>query len=123
VTRRERFDGVDIAHIIYGTSGNIDWQRVLALTGDHWEMLFWALVLFHYAYPAYTQLVPHELWQCLTQRFEASVLHPDPAAKFRGSLIDDKMFAIDVNEWGLDNLMRDYRDRRLRHLSQTGKRS
>ena len=123
VTRRERFDGVDIAHLIYGTGGNIDWQRVLTLAGDHWEMLFWALILFHYSYPAHTQLVPRELWECLTQRFEASVSHPDPAAKFRGSLIDDKMFAIDVNEWGLDNLMRDYRDRRLRHLSRAGNKS
>lgn len=123
VTRRERFDGVDIAHVIYGTRGEIDWQRVLSLVGEHWEMLFWALVLFRYAYPAQTQLVPPELWHGLIQRFEAAVAHPDPSAKFRGSLIDDKMFAIDVNEWGLDNLMRDYRDRRLRNLAQGAKTS
>lgn len=123
VTRRERFDGVDIAHIIYRTRGKIDWQRVLTLAGDHWEMLFWALVLFHYSYPSQAQLVPQELWQCLTRRFEQSVSHPDSAAKFRGSLIDDKMFAIDVNEWGLDNLMRDYRDRRLQKLKRAGKKS
>jgi hypothetical protein len=123
VTRRERFDGVDVAHVIYGTRGKIDWQRVLALAGDHWEMLFWALVLFRYAYPAQTQLVPQELWHCLIQRFEAAVSRPDPAAKFRGSLIDDKMFAIDVNEWGFDNLMRDYRDRRMRSLSRASKKS
>jgi hypothetical protein len=42
--------------------------------------------------------------------------HPDPAAKFRGSLVDDKMFAIDVNDWGLDNIMLDYRERRLQSL-------
>jgi hypothetical protein len=33
------------------------------------------------------------------------------------------MFAIDVNEWGFDNLMRDYRDRRMRDLSQAIKKS
>ncbi len=123
VTRRERFDGVDIAHIIYGTGGKIDWQRVLALVGDHWEMFFWALVLFRYSYPAQTQFVPHELWHSLIQRFEEAVSRPNPAAKFRGSLIDDKMFAIDINEWGLDNLMREYRDRRLRSLSPVSKTS
>jgi hypothetical protein len=123
VTRRERFDGVDIAHVIYGTRGNIDWERVLDLAGEHWEMLFWALVLFRYSYPAQTQLVPQELWHDLIQRFEAAVFHPDPAAKFRGSLIDDKMFAIDINEWGLDNLMREYRERRLRSLSLASKKS
>lgn len=119
VTRRERFDGVDIAHVIYGTRGKLDWQRILELAGPHWEMLLWALVLFRYAYPAQTQFVPAELWNCLIQRFKDAVSHPDPSAKFRGSLLDDKMFAIDVNEWGLDNLMRDYRNRRLQKLSLT----
>ena len=46
VTRRERFDGADVAHVIYGTQGKLDWQRVLQLIGEHWEMLLWALVLF-----------------------------------------------------------------------------
>src|ERR1700758_5121197 len=46
VTRRERFDGADIAHVIFALRGQFDWQRVLDLAGGHWEMLFWALVLF-----------------------------------------------------------------------------
>ncbi len=29
VTRRERFDGADIAHVVYGTQGRLDWNRVL----------------------------------------------------------------------------------------------
>lgn len=37
VTRRERFDGVDIAHIIYGTRGQMNWQRILHLTGENWK--------------------------------------------------------------------------------------
>jgi hypothetical protein len=74
-------------------------------------------VLFHYAYPASTDYVPAELWKDLLSRFQQAVLHPDPSEKFRGSLVDDKVFAIDVNEWGLDNLMQEYRERRLRSLS------
>jgi len=116
VTRRERFDGADIAHIIYGSRGTLDWARVLSLTGEHWEILFWALVFFRYAYPGQTHYVPLEVWSGLVKRFENVVLHPDPAAKFRGSLIDDKMFAIDVREWGLDNLYLDLRKRRLQGL-------
>jgi hypothetical protein len=50
-------------------------------------------------------------------RFQEAVAHPDLAAKFRGSLVDDKMFAIDANEWGLENLMEEYRERRLSSLS------
>ncbi len=118
VTRRERFDGADIAHVIYGTQGKIEWKRVLSLSGPHWEMLLWALILFRYVYPGQTHYVPAELWRDLLSRFCEAVSNPDPAAGFRGSLIDDKMFAIDTNEWDLPNLMLEYRRRRLQSLPQ-----
>jgi len=119
VTRRERFDGADIAHVIYGTQGKLDWDRVFRLVGEHWEMLFWALILFRYVYPAQTHYVPAEVWKGLLSRYQQTIEHPDSAAKFRGSLVDDKMFAIDVNEWGHPNLMMDYRERRLQTLPET----
>jgi Nucleotidyl transferase of unknown function (DUF2204) len=121
VTRRERFDGADIAHVIYGSRGKLDWQRVLELAKDNWEMVFWALVLFRYTYPAATNFVPGKLWEELIGRYQNAISHPDPSAPFRGSLIDDKMFAIDVNEWGLANLMEEHRQRRLRNLKTNGK--
>jgi hypothetical protein len=116
VTRRERFDGADIAHIIYGTRGKLDWERILSLVAGHWEIFFWALVLFRYVYPAQTDYVPRHVWSELTARFQLAVLNFDPAARFRGSLIDDKMFAIDVREWGLDNLAQEFRNRRLENI-------
>ncbi len=116
VIRRERFDGADIAHVIYGTHGNLDWQRIFQLVGEHWEILFWALVLFRYSYPAQTQYVPAKIWDDLITRFHDAVSRPDPAAKFRGSLVDDKMFAIDVNEWGLHDLLLAYRERRMQKI-------
>ncbi len=119
VTRRERFDGADIAHVIYGTRGKLNWERILELTGEHWEILLWALVLFRYSYPAQTQYVPKRVWDELLIRFRDAIHQPQTSAKFRGSLVDDKMFAIDVNEWGLDNLMQDYRQRRLKKLPET----
>ena len=109
VTRRERFDGADIAHIIYGTQGKLDWNRVLELVGEHWEILLWALVLFRYVYPAHTDYVPRFLWHDLLSRFKNQLAHPDPRARFRGSLIDENMFSIDLNEWGLDNILEEYR--------------
>jgi nucleotidyltransferase DUF2204 len=113
VVRRERFDGADIAHIIYGTGGELDWDRVLALVGDHWEMLLWSLILFRYIYPGQTDYVPAGLWQDLLSRFSQLVQNPDPKAPFRGSLVDDNMFAIDVREWGLADLLHGLRERRL----------
>ena len=116
VTRRERFDGADIAHVIYGTRGRLNWQRVLCLAGDNWEMLLWAFVLFRYCYPAQTHYVPQALWKTLLDRLQEAVSNPDPAARFRGSLVDPKMFAIDVKEWGLDDLLTEYRTCRLQSV-------
>lgn len=111
VTRRERFDGADIAHVIYGTPGELDWNRVLHLIGEHWEILLWALLLFRYIYPSQTHYVPSRTWRELLGRFQAQIEQPDSAARFRGSLIDENMFAIDVREWGLDDILSEYRSR------------
>lgn len=116
VARRERFDGADIAHVIYGTAGNFDWRREMALVGEHWEMLLWSLVLFRYVYPGQSEYVPSEIWCDLLRRFEREIRNPNPGALFRGSLVDDNMFAIDVNEWELPNLMAESRKRRLKQV-------
>jgi hypothetical protein len=107
ITRRERFDGADIVHVIYVLQGQLDWQRILELAGEHWELVLWVLILFRYVYPAQTRYVPQTVWQDLLGRFAREVELPNPKARFRGSLIDDKMFAIDVEEWGLENLLKE----------------
>ena len=112
VTRRERFDGADIAHVIYGTHGKLDWDRLYQLVGGHWQLLFWTLVLYQYAYPAQTNYVPRRVWDDLLGRFRHQIDHPDPKAEFRGSLIDPLMFAIDVEEWGMADLHERYRQAR-----------
>lgn len=114
VTRRERFDGADIAHIIYRTQGKIEWARVAELAGDHWEMLLWTLMLFRYVYPAHTGYVPAPLWQELLSRYMHLVQHPDPQAPFRGSLVDSNIFSIDMKDWGLRDLESEYRACRLK---------
>lgn len=119
VTRRERFDGADIAHVIYGTHGKLNWDRLYQLIGEHWQVLFWALVLYQYAYPAQTDYVPKRVWSDLIGRFQTEVANPDPKAEFRGALIDPLMFAIDVNEWGMADLHQRYRDAREPKLPET----
>lgn len=111
VTRRERFDGADICHIIYGTRGKFDWQRLMGLLGEHWQMLLWVLVLYHYVYPAHCDYVPRAVWDELMQRFKTELDYPNRAIDFRGSLIDENMFAIDVMEWGKRNTLEEYRQK------------
>ncbi len=118
VTRRERFDGADIAHIIYRTRGKLEWARILELARENWELLLWSLMLFRYVYPAHSDFVPARLWQDLLSRYMHLVQHPNPKAPFRGSLVDENIFAIDLKEWGLENLQSQYRAEHLRKTSR-----
>jgi len=121
VVRRERFDGADIAHIIYAQGQALDWDRIIHLVGEHWEMLLWSLILFRYIYPAKTNQVPARVWDELLHRFRRELLEPDLSAQFRGSLIDENMFAIDVKEWGMENVIEQYREEhpeKIKHLPQ-----
>jgi len=114
VTRRERFDGADIAHVIFATRGKLDWNRVLELAGDHWELVLWNLILFRYVYPGQKDYVSESLWRELLGRLSEQERAPAKSAIFRGSLVDDNMFAIDVEEWGLENILLDYQRRRTK---------
>jgi len=114
VNFRERFDGADTVHIIYRTRGKLDWDRVLQLIGEHWQVLLWTLVLFQYAYPDSAGFVPRRIWDDLLGRLQKELRQP-ASREFRGSLLDERMFSIDVLEWGLPSLLDRYRSAR-RHL-------
>jgi Nucleotidyl transferase of unknown function (DUF2204) len=111
VSRRERFDGADVAHLIRACGENLDWDRVQQLLGPHWELLLWSLVFFSYVYPSHVGVVPQRVWSDLFGRFEKRVHRPKGDDPFRGTLIDPNMFAIDVTEWGERDLYREYCER------------
>ena len=112
VNFRERFDGADVVHIIFASRGKLDWDRLRQLVGEHWEILLWELVLFHYVYPAKAYYVPREVWDDLLSRLRNELDRPHSDLPFRGSLLDEKMFAIDVHEWGMENLLEHNREQR-----------
>lgn len=112
VSRRERFDLADVAHVIRAKGRRLDWKRVRDLMSGHEELLLWSLVFFAYVYPAHVELIPRELWNSLLRGLENHLDHPRTDAPFRGSLIDPNMFAIDVTEWGERDLFTENRERR-----------
>lgn len=112
VASRDRFDGSDVCHLIYRTEGRFDWDRVLSLLtkkGDNWGVLLWHLVLFAFVYPASVDFVPRRIWDDLLERLRAQIESPDLQARFRGSLLDENMFYIDTEEWGLPNVQAELR--------------
>jgi hypothetical protein len=78
--------------------------------GEHWEILLWSLIFYRYIYPRHANEVPRRVWHHLLEKFESALVNPDLDAPFRGSLIDENMFAIDVKEWGLENVIEEYRE-------------
>jgi hypothetical protein len=111
VSRRERFDGADVAHLIRSCGLRLDRDRLQHLLADHWEMLLWSLVFFSYVYPSYVDVVPPRVWNTLLHRFQDQMQNTKKGEPFRGSLIDPNMFAIDVREWGERDLYREYIER------------
>jgi hypothetical protein len=41
------------------------------------------------------------------------IQQPDRNASFRGSLVDEHIFAIDIKDWGLEDIQSQYRNRQL----------
>lgn len=117
VNFRERFDGADVVHIIYGTQGRLNWDRLLQLVGEHWELLLWELMLFHYVYPAKQNYVPQCVWHELLWRLQHQLDSAPAKLPFRGSLIDEKMFSIDMKEWGMENLLKEQRKHRAPRIA------
>jgi hypothetical protein len=106
ICERHRFDGADIAHMILGLEGRLDWAHLLARMGEHWELLFFHLMFFRYVYPRHRSMVPAWLMDELVER-----LRRDDAAKagFRGTLVSIESFERDV-ERGYGDPRQELRD-------------
>lgn len=112
VTRRDRFDGADVAHLIYCTPG-LDWERLIAAAGPHGAALLpWHLCLFRYVYPQAAAGVPQAVWR----RMGLEATGPGEGAEFRGTLIDREQFRVDVARWRLRDLEAELRAARMAAL-------
>lgn len=103
ISERHRWDMSDVSHLILMRGHELDWDRLVRRTGDHWRLLLAQIVLFDYIYPGYRGRVPEEVRSGLLRR-AADDEHVDDSAAFRGTLLSRFSFSIDVNEWGLRDL-------------------
>jgi hypothetical protein len=102
VASRDQWDMPDVVHLIFATHGDLDWGRILAGIDEHWELLLAYLHLYRYVYPSHTHYLPRRLLELLRERYEeeAEAGSKGPL-RFRGTMLDDASFRVDVEEWGL----------------------
>lgn len=101
VNERERFDGADFNHLLLRASPQLDWGRLMRRFNDYWELLLGHLMMFRFAYPSETALVPEWVMTELLSR-TAKAMKSGPMAEkvCRGTLISSAMYTVDVQEWG-----------------------
>lgn len=106
IASRHRFDGADVVHLIRTRQGEVNWQRLLDLLGDNWELLLWHLILFDFVYPGHIGYLPKELMVQLFGRVRARWTDPEGVENprsFRGRVIDPFSFTVDVEDWGYED--------------------
>ncbi|HLL53495.1 MAG TPA: nucleotidyltransferase family protein [Myxococcaceae bacterium] len=101
VNERERFDGADFNHLLLRTGPQIDWPRLMRRFERHWELLLGHLMMFRFAYPSETHLIPDKVMrELLFRTLESMKAGPRPEKVCRGALISQAMYTVDVAEWG-----------------------
>ncbi len=111
VVAKDRCDVDDVLHLFFATRGDLDWDRILAKIGDHWELLLAYLHFYRYVYPSHTYYLPRQILKILGERYEREAASQE--LRFRGTMLDEACFAVDVQEWGLPDESAAVREARL----------
>ena len=108
IMERERYDGADVAHLLWASGERMDWERLLRRFDGQWRILLSHLILFGFIYPGRAQHVPvwvlDELWKRLYQEMTAPA---DDQPLCQGTLLSRTQYLYDIENWG-------YIDARLR---------
>jgi hypothetical protein len=99
---RDRWDASDVLHLVFATGGDLDWDRIVAGMGEHWEFLLAYLHIYRYVYPSHAHHLPRRVLELLRERYEEETeAAPEDSLRFRGTMLDDSSFEVDVELWGL----------------------
>jgi hypothetical protein len=115
VGTRDRWDLADVLHLIFVLRGELDWERILTKIGEHRELLLAYLHLYRYVYPNHAHYVPSAVFEDIyrgrcqstsspgeSQRESPNELpRQEGLPRFRGTMLDDVSFRVDVEAFGL----------------------
>jgi len=104
IMERERFDGADIAHLLYACGHKLDWPRLFGRFQNHWHVLLSHLILFKYIYPAERDRIPSLVMLELMNRLRKETrTTPPPDKVCRGTLLSREQYLFDVDELGYED--------------------
>ncbi len=111
IMERERYDGADVAHLVWHCAAAMDWEHLLRIFGPDSRVLLSHLILFGFIYPTERDRIPKNILSELLQRLE----HDEPANPVSrlccGTLLSRTQFLPDVRDGN-------FRDARLEARSQ-----
>jgi hypothetical protein len=113
VMERERFDGADVLHLILKAGRTFDWNHLCDRFRGHERVLLAHLILFGYAYPDETSIVPRAILQQLAAA--PNPRSPRNVRLCRGTLLSREQYLVDIEQWG-------YQDARLAPLGNMSAR-
>ncbi len=99
VMERERFDGIDVLHLLHRQLESLDWDRILARFTQDQALLTALLALFQFVYPFRARDIPTEVRASLARRFAEPPLGEPGVCN--GTLLSKRQFLVDVEGWGL----------------------
>jgi hypothetical protein len=99
VQDRDRFDGADVAHLIYAGHKTLDWALLLDLFDDHWRVLLSHLVLFGFIYPGERRKIPEWVMDRLLRRLQAEKKANEHNKLCQGPLLSHTEYATDIEKW------------------------
>ncbi len=111
IMERERFDGADVAHVLYCRGSDLDWERLLRRFEPNggWRVLLVHLTLFGYVYPGEMDRIPRHVLDTLIDRLRDDEPDPSQARLCRGTILSRSQYLVDLEKWG-------YQDARLQPL-------
>ena len=96
IMERERYDGADVAHLLFHCARQIDWSHLLRCFGPDWRILLTHLILFGFIYPTEGNRIPAKFLQELVRRLENDEPTNGQPPLCRGTLLSRVQFLPDL---------------------------
>ena len=96
IMERERYDGADVAHLLFHCADEIDWSHLLQRFAPDERVLLSHLILFEFIYPSEKKRIPRTVLNELLQRRQVDEPDPDEPPICNGTLLSRVQFMPDI---------------------------